>query len=371
MKVAIITTTDGANYGNRLQNYALQFYLDRHGFDVTTIRRRSFSDKKNMKYYLRLIKKYLFPHLYRKYKLDDRKKRFDSFNDKYIKFSKVALRDNIAPRGLGDKYDYFVCGSDQIWNTRIKVVEQDLLNNLAFFAEGEKRIAYAASFGTEDVPNEYEDIFRRELSQFNKIGVREKSGNLLVKSLTGRNDIVTVLDPTMLLTCVEWSEVMTKPKYIQENERFILTYFLGGRNEKVKSYISQVEQAFSSRTINLDIEFLLDDDIENNDYYCTDPMEFVWLICNAEYVLTDSFHATVFSIIFHKEFVVLERKEVEKGNKMVTRIECLLNLCGLANRMCGLESLELVNGNWDYESVDRILEIEKQKSKDFLLSSLK
>lgn len=207
------------------------------------------------------------------------------------------------------------------------------------------------------------------MSKFKAIGVREVSAINIIKQNTGRDDAKVVLDPTMLLTRDDWIKIEKKPRYI-ENESFFVTYFLGGRSEKIDKYIKKLEIKYNCKSINLDIEFKSDSQIENKDYFITSPDEFIWLIHNAKCILTDSFHATVFSILFHKPFYVFGRKTKEKNNNMETRIDTLLSCFGLQNCMGDIENPNCLPFQLDGEKIDWILEERKKTSLDFLKASL-
>lgn len=371
-KCAILTITDGTNYGNRLQNFALQEVIKSLGFKVETIKRKTSHDLpakvqiiSNIKY---VIKKIIGWNIY-----DGgnrlRKKNFKRFNKNYINFSRFMLQNNTAPARLNDKYDYFVCGSDQIWNSKFRIVQEDILNHLAFFAESEKKIAYAASFGTSDIPEEYQKYFVKLLPTFKAIGVREHTGIDLVHQMCGRNDTEVVLDPTLLLGRNDWNKIAKKPAFYK-GKKYILTYFLGGRNSTVEKRISEFSTQYNSIAINLDKEGFPDNRIDNRDVYSVSPDEFVWLIQNAELVLTDSFHACVFSIIYHKKFVPFQRKAVEENNNMSGRLDTLFKKMGIQQEIDSMEEPHLLPNTYDVEMIDMKLEQERNKSIEFLKKAL-
>ena len=371
MTVAILTITDGANYGNRLQNYALQETIKNLGFEVETIKRKTFRDKTGIARVIELVKmvvKRCFGKNYNYY-YEQRRKKFSAFNDKYIKFSTEVIGNNIALEGLNDKFDYFVCGSDQVWNARIPIVKEDLSNYLASFASGEKRIAYAASFGTSDIPEEDSVLFKKQLELFKAIGLRETDGLNIVQRLTGRMDAEVVLDPTMLLSAEEWSRIAKRPSFVKENAPYIVTYFLGGRNQNITEYVTCLANKSRCDVYNLENEFRADD-IDDINVYKADPQEFVWLIKNAEYVLTDSFHATVFSILFHKKFRVFERKECEQGNNMSSRITTLLGYFGLVAWSDNIDNPTNIPLEYDGKNVDFVIDSKKRESFRFLKNAL-
>ena len=364
MKIAIITIMGGQNYGNRLQNYALHRTLLTLGFDVETIKRKTWRDKNR---YINTLKR-IFNTIRGKkigYAAIFRKKRFDQFNKKHIVLSKYTLSNNKAPLCIQKYYAYFVIGSDQVWNAGFKTVSDDILNYLAIFAKPEQRVAYAASFGTDKITPGYEQFFYDELPKFKAISVREESGINLVEQCGAK--AVVVLDPTMLLSSVQWHEISEKPLYIS-SDRFIVTYFLGGRDQALIEYINKI--ADGRKIYNLEIEDVPEIEIESFDVYSTSPDEFLWLIENADCILTDSFHATVFSILFHKPFCVFERKAINESYKMGNRIETLLGLFHLERFHDRNRSFSIIPKEYETHEIERILKIEREKSIEFLRNAL-
>ena len=372
MKVAILTITDGANYGNRLQNYALQEVLKAMGHEVEAIKRPTYRDKMGVALIEETIKICIKKCLGRKTgeSYRQRKRNFARFNKNYVKFSKMSLSNNMAPKNAGELYDYFVCGSDQVWNARIRIVKEDLKNYLASFAAPEKRIAYAASFGTNDVPAEDKALFSEQLKHFKAIGLREYTGLNIVQALSGREDSTVVLDPTMLLTTNQWSSIAQKPNFFSADEPYIVTYLLGGRETAISEYINKLAKRCQCRVINLENEFISESRITEPDAYKVAPDEFVWLIQNAQCVLTDSFHATVFAILFHKPFMVFERKATEHGNNMESRIETLLGKFDLLRFHDEIDHPTKLPEMYDEENVERVLEKERKISVEFLKNAL-
>lgn len=364
MKVAIITITDGQNYGNRLQNYALQEVLKKLGMEVLTLKRKNFHDKNAI---LRMIKrnvKRILGKPYGKPRLI-RKKHFDAFNSKYIQFDQTALHNNKAPKDLKNRFQYFVVGSDQVWNAGFKIIREDLLNYLASFADPNQRISYAASFGTNTIVAEYEKIFKEELAKFKYISVREEAALDILNSFGLQGDVV--LDPTMLLTAEQWLKIGKKPTYIID-EPYVMTYFLGGRDQKVKNFIERV--AAGNRIINLENEAVPEKNIEDIDIYASDPAEFIWLIANATCVITDSFHAAAFSVLFHRPFWVFDRKAVNNSYKIGSRIETLLGKFHLEKNKAELDTVASFPQSYDYDDIERILTLEREASINFLRRAL-
>ena len=330
-KIAIITFTGGANYGNRLQNYALQEALKNYSENVYTLNCCTSDDILGWHKFLFAMKHVIKkisgkPHRLLYFK---RKSAFDEFNKKYINFSNIYLKNNKAPKKIDSIFDVFVCGSDQIWNTNYKIVRDNINNYLLSFAKEGKKVSFAASFGTKDVNSGYRECFRKELMKFDAISVRENNGVDIVKDLSGR-DAVVMPDPTMLLSKQDWDVIAKKPCYVKDGEKYVLTYFLGKKPDNFDLHIKKIqEQKGIQKTINLDIEFFDTKQMSDKETYITSPEEFIWLISNAECVLTDSYHATVFSIIYGTQFCVYERNMKGKNSSIGSRIDTLLEMFGL------------------------------------------
>lgn len=184
----------------------------------------------------------------------------------------------------------------------------------------QKRIAFSASIGYEELPTEVLERYTKYWKQMRYISVREDSAADIIEKATGKRPDV-FLDPTLLLTQNEWNEIVEKPK-CRIPDKYILGLFLGNMPQEIKT---KYEQAYG-------MEFVILNDKSFPDYYVLGPSEFVWLIQNAELVLTDSFHCSVFSIIYHKQFWIFERDDTELGN-MFTRLETLLKRFDMMDRI--------------------------------------
>lgn len=369
-KVGIITITHGTNYGNRLQNYATQKVLEDLGVKAETIYHYYGKGGKSQSFYNKLIGKiydvkknnlrYLLNQVIRR-KLNnkakqEREKSFAEFNNKYIKFSKFKTTSYDIPSELDANYDYFLCGSDQIWNPY-----HTESANVYFltFTKYEKSIAFAPSLGVSEFPYEMRQSYIKMINQIKYLSVREKAGYDIIRELTGRKAEVLV-DPTLLLNREEWLEISKEPK-CKPKSNYILTYFLG---EKDKSSIRRIE--IIAKENKMEVFNLLDRN--NIEKYSVNPSEFIALIKDASLVCTDSFHGSVFSIIMRVPFIVFERKGKEIS--MNSRIDTLLSTLKLKSR---LDKNIISNDqifNLDYEEIQGILNLEKEKSINFLKKSL-
>lgn len=366
MKIAIVTITDGQNYGNRLQNFALQQVLKNMGYEVQTLKRKTYRDLSvagEMLYYIKIIVKRLMGRKYAASRLM-RKNEFDRFNREYIQFSDMCLHDNVHPEGVSDQFDYFIVGSDQVWNAGFRIISDDISNYLLSFARSEQRIAYAASFGTDTLAEGTEALFKKELSKFKEISVREHSGADIVRSFGINAEVV--LDPVLLLSKEEWLSIAKKPKFVGDSQ-FIVTYFLSDRDELIDRYSKKLPD--NTSIFNLKLEFCSESKIKSIEEFVTAPDEFIWLIANAKFVLTDSFHATAFSILFHRPFWVFERKAINNSYKIGGRINTILNTFNLMDHKRMIDD-PVVFPSEVNNDIDEIMENEKQKSFKFLKRAL-
>ena len=310
MKVGIVTITELENFGNRLQNYALQETLKSLGAEVETIPNYiTYRHRKRKSWQL----KKLFIGLKNRSRSQISEiikiKRFEKFDRKHFTFSKYYSEINYIPKDLESAYDYFVAGSDQIWNP---IFPFNLDFNFLKFCDKSKRVAYSGSFGVEQIPEKYEKQITDYINGFPDISVREFSGQNIVRDLTGKEARV-LFDPTLLLDRCSWQALSRKPKWLDEDKKYILVYYLGKKEAltKILESVNQSHPDLASYEI-IDIH-----DQKLVKQYTITPDEFVWLIDHAGLMITDSFHGTVFSILMETPFIHSLR---EGGVNMNSRI---------------------------------------------------
>ena len=241
MKVGILTINDNDNYGNRLQNYAVQEFLKKQKVEVETVRNEvGVPLEKNSIYHhffrrtIRKINRIITNKFLGKKNIENRKNAFINFTNTYIKNSSFIIKPDNIPENLNDRYDYFIAGSDQVWNPHWRLKNIDILS----FAEDRKRISFSASIGANDMPESKKDLFATELKKFKSISVREDRAKEIVEELTGRKDVEILLDPTMLLTKNDWDKISNKPKF-EIPKKYILSYFLDGCSKKITKEIKR------------------------------------------------------------------------------------------------------------------------------------
>ena len=346
-KVAILTINDDLNYGNRLQNYAVQEVLKKNNLKCETINNQK--GKYGIYFYLQKLKD-IIKKIVKKDNITKRYLNFTKFN-KNIKYSKYKIDENHIPRKLHDKYDIFITGSDQVWNPNF--VRMSDVYFLTFVPEG-KRNAFSASFGINKIPEDMLEYYKIRLEKFKNISVREEKGRAIIEELTGRKDVEVLVDPTMLVTTEEWSKLAKKPKQLKA-DKFILNYFLGELSESRRDEINKIAKENNCKVINI-----LD---KNSSFYELGPREFLYLEKNAFLVCTDSFHSCVFAILFGKPFIIFDREDNEV--KMSSRLETLLKKFKLEDRWYR-DSITKEMLQINYSNTYKILEKEREKANNFI-----
>ena len=349
-KVGIVTLYhNNYNFGGLLQAYALPKVIKEHfGIEAEQIdyipaeqktKIKPNNDKKSVLQYLyQLVYNFgiVFFGTIGKKNLYQRKQAFDSFMDEIL-HSEIAYDQNTISKSL-DQYRLFICGGDQIWND-YKEKQNIKVYTLQFVPSHVKKIAYAPSMAILETTSDFNQIMRTGLNELNSVSVREKKSVSLLELLTNKK-INIVVDPVLLMTENEWECVARVP---QKKDKYILCYLLGDSVEyrkavkkfarKMNKPILTFPHIFSNVVRKCDLFF---GDIHD---YTSGPREFLGLIRNAEFVITDSFHACVFSMIFETSFVVFERNKIgEKGN-MNSRIYDFLEEYHLENQLVSEKEL--------------------------------
>lgn len=366
------------NYGTSLQGFATLYKMSQMGADCEIIRynkKRSISELiatlpglirsgAIQKFFYRLHKKWdLFAHReYRETRLirteavnKFKKKYFDSISCYYTGFQ------NLQKGSLS--YSAVMVGSDQVWGP---LSLYSRFYNLLFVYESIPTFSYASSFGVSSIFHWQKEGVKEYLVRMDKIGVREDRGKEIVKELTDK-DAKVVLDPTLLLTKDEWESHLDNNRCVV-NEPYILCYVLGER-EDIREDIKQISKSLNVKIVNLphiDNYHKMDDGLGDIDLYDVDPFDFVRLVRDAEYVVTDSFHGTVFSLLMHKKFLTYYRQDPKKKGSTHSRIDSLLNNFGLRERIASNNSCEQLVADINYEFVDNKLQEMRDDSLRFM-----
>lgn len=366
-KVGIITLHRVVNYGSVLQTYALQNKMEKLGYKPTII--DYYPERLHIKGMLKRIKnkgsKYeksiilrniarivIFPSYLIRFNM------FEKFLKKYIKMSEKTYYEEKDFENNKFDFDIYCTGSDQVWNSGWnEKIDKPLF--LSFAPENKRKIAYAASFGKKELEDNEKDVTRAFLKRYDAISLREKSGVEIVNDL-GIENSVNVVDPTLLLCGNEWRSLSSN-KY--NDEDYILVYNLN-RNSKIDRYADNL-----SKKTGLKIKFLsyqLHEFYKKGKIYCNPKVEdFLALIDSAKYVITDSFHATAFSINFNTQFVIVY------PGKFSTRLQSLLEINHLENRVAkNEEDVGIIDNIIDFNQVNDIMNNERKKSYDWLKKSM-
>jgi Polysaccharide pyruvyl transferase. len=385
-KISIITLYyNNNNYGGALQSYALCKIIDNGLYDVKQISynitstnsmklqklfccdcKQTFNRAK--KYLYRKCKIIICQLLFGKYnkEIDRRNHAIGNFAHNFIPHSNEIYNAQTIASCIDD-YDIFITGSDQVWNPEWYYDAYFL----SFVPSNKIKLSYAASISQNELTHEQLAIFKNSLKDYTAISVREDNAVDLIQDVSPVRVEVT-LDPTLLLSQSEWDEICTE-RIIGDN--YVFCYFLGDdTNER------RVAEQFSEKHGIKIVTFphLLgrfrkcDKSFGDYKLYDISPAQFLSLIKYAEYVFTDSFHATVFSSIFQKQYFTFERIEFKS---MGSRIYSLCNMLESDERFCDtapkatLEYIEALD-DIDYTKPLSKLESMKEKSMDFLLSNL-
>lgn len=338
MKAAIVTI-QSENYGNRLQNYALQRALVELGCTVESIRRAPFGLPQRVKRLVRGLLK------------NDKTTAFRRFDADNVTLSPYVLSQGGVSASMEPAYDVFVIGSDQVWNP-----DFDFNSELEYLpmVPPAKKLAYAASFGVGRI-EENRGLTAGLLDDIPYISVRERAGADIVADLTGR-EVPVVLDPTMLLAADDWAAVAMRPKTFACEKPFVFKYVLGNDVNEARIAAMAAERG-------LEVVDVMDESLK------TGPAEFVWLAAHSSLACTDSFHASVFALLHHKPLAIFER--VSSDADMSSRFDTLCSLFGLVGHRSSEEAFgtDAVFGT-DWEAFERRLSELRAFSQGWLKDSL-
>lgn len=347
-KCGILTWHYLDNYGSFLQTYALYTMVKKNGLEPIII--NYCKDAKTAMLYkiLRQTRNVLFASFN---KAISRKRKF--YKERKHNFKETKLISSYEEIKNIEQFDTYVCGSDQIWSSN--------LLDMAYFFKGLKNSkfsSYAVSTVIDCYTNLQKDEITKELIKFDYISVREKKGIKLLSKLTNKK-IEKVLDPTLLLTASEWMDKISKTNLYG---KYILCYLIG-EDCKYKNVILNYAKKNNLKLINICIQQnqkFGDLIIEN-----ASPFEFLNMIFNAETIFTDSYHGTLFSIIFSKNFYSLKRFEDNEVYNQNERVYEVMHDLKLLDRYVDVNS-KLPEQPINYEIVNNILKDARAFSKDYL-----
>lgn len=360
-EIGILTWHQYYNFGSMLQAYALQTTLRELGIQSELI---DYYDLKTMpppgkrektKFFIKKMLAAL--NLQR---LIGNYYSFQRFYYKRLQKSKtITSREELQQ--LSSRYRCIICGSDQIWapNVYDPVYMADFADEKTV-----KLISYAASIGLNDIPVELQATYSRLLSRFSKVSVREEIGKRLLKEQCGIESEV-VLDPTLLLKAEDYRKIEKAIDGIKEP--YVFCYFLNKDHryrERVEKYASEHGyKIYGVSACGRDKEWmqLLPQ---------AGPEEFLWLVDHAATVFTDSYHGTIFSLQFHKNFWTFERFTKDDPICQNSRIQQLDRFFGVGIKFLALDADVDDSTTIDYRLIDEKLQFNRERSKAFLRKEL-
>lgn len=349
MKTGIITFHRAVNYGAVLQTYALQKTLFDLEIDNEVIDYRSEAIEALYNPFRPLLHNIRTLDIYTIIK---KKNAFEKFLKKNIILSEEYQKENLIK--TNEKYCTFITGSDQVWCE--KCANQDTAYFLDFVKESNKKNSYAASIGKQSLDDNMQKRYQELLKGYHNISIREESAEQIIYGCTDSDANVHV-DPTLLLTGEKWDVVAKRPK---EKQPYILMYTVLGQY-----HLYEFARKLAKET-GMPIVYLNEKMMKRQkDFHykvAVSPEEFVGYFANASYVVTNSFHGTAFSVLYHKKFFV----EIEAVGRRNIRSEELIQKLGIGERELTEKSITNYDKEINWEEVDSKLDCERKKAWNYL-----
>lgn len=382
--IGLVTCYFHHNYGSMLQAYATEMIMQQMGLPFQTIACKAPINYMQENKILYIIKKLLIadwkmrlgkmkierakkdnPMFAKNWEI--RNKAFDQFAETFFHVSPYCKNREELTK-MAENYSAFLVGSDQLWRT--DSVEHGYYT-LEWVPNHIRKIAYSTSIGVKEVPWFQVEKNKRFMNRFDHIALREQSACDLVYKLTGRK-VPVVLDPTLLFTGDQWLGIQQQEPLT--NGKYIFCYLLGD-NPSQREFIKNVKEKTGYKIVALQ---QLDDYIPSDEGFADEapyvgPREFLNYIRNAEYVFTDSFHCSVFSILYKKNFFTFSRFAEGAKQSTNTRIDNLLHITGLEERRMTNDKTieEVVNFKRNFDGVDEKLNALRKSSMDYLYNAFK
>jgi hypothetical protein len=351
MKIGLLTLPFNNNYGGLLQSYALQIFLKKNGHDIWLIKRvMNSSIKKTIS---KIIKIILFKHV------NINSHNMQVFENRYMQETEIIKNDKKF--NLLDKYKFnvYIVGSDQVWRFNYTL---DRKNNYFFdFVKSDdvKRLAFSASFGVDEWGLNTEETIKIShlISKFDAVSVREKEGVKLCREYLNY-DATLLLDPTFLLKQEEYKSLLSGNE--PDNKDNILVYILDSDEAKNK-LVSIISQHLNKKVFLIGKE--QKEGFFRDIWYYPTVSSWIKGFDDASFVITDSFHGCVFSIIFKKPFIVIGNKQ-----RGMSRFTSLLNIFNLSDRLIhNIEDIDTSKiKDIDYSNMDSVIDDNLQKTKEFI-----
>jgi hypothetical protein len=357
VKVAIITLHYGANYGSVLQAFATQEKFKQYAGEIEIIdyRRKGtvgfdflkVESKNNILKMIALIPTFLkYPHIFKK------------FRNEYLQLSNQTYSDDESFKKMQMDADIYCTGSDQVWNTGWNGGIVDPLY-LSFVPDEKRKFAYAASFGKDRYSDLEVEQSKKNIMRYEKISVREDSGVQILNEQYGYKKAIRIVDPTLAMPPEFWRAYTSEKKKI-EGEYILLYDFK--RSKGFDAYAKELSRKTGLRLIRLCTRY---DQILRcgKSIVLPEVFDFITLIDNARYVLTDSFHGTAFAMNLNTEPICVY------PGKYSGRISDFLRVIGAEHRhIRDFDDFEVLNKPVDFEHVNRVLAHERERVDEFLKS---
>ncbi len=369
MKIGIISIHSAHNYGSVLQAYALQEEIKKFNEDVKIINYRpNYFDTQYKMFSIKVYKRYKgiinkILHLgWRILKIRSRYIKYRKFEN-YIKNRYNLTKKYRTYKELEKAnfdFDIIFCGSDQIWNTDI-TEGFDKSFYLGFADKKTIKASYAASVGREKIDLKYEEEYKKYIGRLDFIALREEESKNIIQEYTEKPITITI-DPTLLIEKEKWNEIASKSK-MDIKDKYILVYILEENEEFVK-IVNAISEFLGIRVISPSKKIRF-----NNEtiYPEVGPEDFVKLFKNAEFVITNSFHGTVFSLIYEKKNCIIPHKKT--GARMCN----LMKKAGLEDRIIANYNdlnLKKINKDIEYDRVKENLDAERKIAEDYIRNVL-
>lgn len=361
-KVLLVCWKNSSNYGTNLQAIALYLVVNKKYPCSILWQRRYVSFPCFLKKSARKIAKCVISFFSKKNNL--RKQFDDNISHCFSFMDKVNLNSKNEYKNILKNYETYVVGSDQVWNPNYL----DKTYFLDFVPREFRKCAYASSIGVNTIPEKKQKIYRKYLSRFDYLSMREASGARYIQNLLKRQ-VDTVLDPTLLLSSSEWREyAMDSHFYIHLPPKFILCYFIEEKEiywETIKKIADLKKMQVIILSINKKMNKKKSPYIIFQD---AGPKEFIRFIDQAEFICTDSFHMCAFSINFNKQFGVFRRFNAEDKRGQNSRIDDLFEFFHISNRY--LDKQNACADELEYDSINEVLIRERKRSIKKLYSAI-
>ena len=355
-KIGIVTWHYYGNFGSALQSYASQEAIAKLGYssEFVNYHNPKFGTPDKVKDLMRLISDIFLGQFNSRFRFGQK-----SFAFRYLHQGKLATDINHLAE-IARNYDTIVCGSDQIWAPNV----YNPVYFASFARKRTRKVSYAASIGLNDIPDNLVPEYRRLLSDFHAVSVRENEGKELLLKKCGIESIV-VLDPTLLHDAKVYEKLQRRVPGI--NGKYLFCYFLNENHQ----YRERVERY--ARKHDLQIVGVSDNGDDSIWMKCFTKLgadHFIWLINHAEVVMTDSYHGSIFSLLFHKNFYTFVRFAENSPICQNSRIRQLQNYFGDNVRVIGQNDEIDENLSIDYNQIEVRLKELRESSMEFLKNAL-